>query len=293
MKTFKTASGGEVFLAEKAGFCFGVRRALDTVYESIEKGGRICTYGPIIHNEEVVRDLEEKGVKVINDIEEIEAKDPGEVSVILRSHGVTRALKERISGAGFNVIDTTCPFVKKIHRIVDEESRKGSRIIIVGDPEHPEVQGIMGWCGNGALVIENSDQAMAVSKGEEVRTVVVSQTTFNSEKFKELVEILQNNCYYVNVVNTICNATEERQNEAGQLAKKMDAMIVVGGAKSSNTQKLFEICQDKCSNTYHIQTSEDLKNIKINGGSRIGITAGASTPNFIIEEVLYYVRINF
>ncbi|MCR5733166.1 MAG: 4-hydroxy-3-methylbut-2-enyl diphosphate reductase [Lachnospiraceae bacterium] len=290
MKTYKTASGGEVVLAEKAGFCFGVKLAMDTVYEHIEKGEKICTLGPIIHNEEVVKDLEKKRVYVIDNADEL--KDP-DVSVVIRSHGITRDENEKLKAAAKNVIDTTCPFVKKIHRIVSKESADGARVIIIGDSDHPEVKGIRGWCNGEATVIENAEEALEISRDLKEPAVVVSQTTFNSKKFKELVEILKNSCYHVNVVNTICNATEERQNEAGQLANKMDAMVVVGGAKSSNTQKLFEICRHKCNNTYHIQTAEDLKDVKIEAGSRIGITAGASTPNFIIEEVLYYVRFNF
>ena len=274
----------QVTVAKSAGFCFGVQRAVDTVYEQVEKGVRpIYTYGPIIHNEVVVQDLEEKGVQVLESQEDLEQLNEG--TVIIRSHGVGKEIYDQISAKGLNCVDATCPFVKKIHRTVEKESAAGRQIIIIGNDNHPEVEGIKGWCRHPALVIESAEQAEALNLPEGTKVCVVSQTTFNYKKFKDLVEILDKKRYDRVVVNTICNATEERQTEARQIAGKVDAMIVIGGSHSSNTQKLFEICRKECENTYYIQTVHDLDLEVLRSTGLVGITAGASTPKKIIEEV--------
>ena len=212
----------QVKVAKSAGFCFGVQRAVDTVYEQVEKGIRpIYTYGPIIHNEVVVQDLEEKGVRVLDSKEELEALTEG--TVIIRSHGVGREIYDLIQKKGLTCVDATCPFVKKIHRTVEKESVAGRQIIIIGNDKHPEVEGIKGWCHTPAIVVESSEQA--------------------------------------------------------------EAMIVIGGSHSSNTQKLFEICRKECENTYYIQTVDDLNLGVLRSTGLVGITAGASTPKKIIEEV--------
>lgn len=282
----------QVTVAKSAGFCFGVQRAVDTVYEQVEKGVRpIYTYGPIIHNEVVVQDLEEKGVQVLENQEDLEQLNEG--TVIIRSHGVGKEIYDQISAKGLNCVDATCPFVKKIHRTVEKESAAGRQIIIIGNDNHPEVEGIKGWCRHPALVIESAEQAEALNLPEGTKVCVVSQTTFNYKKFKDLVEILDKKRYDRIVVNTICNATEERQTEARQIAGKVDAMIVIGGSHSSNTQKLFEICRKECENTYYIQTVHDLDLEVLRSTGLVGITAGASTPKKIIEEVQEHVRIKF
>ena len=274
----------QVTVAKSAGFCFGGQRAVDTVYEQVEKGVRpIYTYGPIIHNEVVVQDLEEKGVQVLESQEDLEQLNEG--TVIIRSHGVGKEIYDQISAKGLNCVDATCPFVKKIHRTVEKESAAGRQIIIIGNDNHPEVEGIKGWCRHPALVIESAEQAEALNLPEGTKVCVVSQTTFNYKKFKDLVEILDKKRYDRIVVNTICNATEERQTEARQIAGKVDAMIVIGGSHSSNTQKLFEICRKECENTYYIQTVHDLDLEVLRSTGLVGITAGASTPKKIIEEV--------
>ena len=274
----------QVTVAKSAGFCFGVQRAVDTVYEQVEKGVRpIYTYGPIIHNEVVVQDLEEKGVQVLENQEDLEQLNEG--TVIIRSHGVGKEIYDQISAKGLNCVDATCPFVKKIHRTVEKESAAGRQIIIIGNDNHPEVEGIKGWCHHPALVIESAEQAEALNLPEGTKVCIVSQTTFNYKKFKDLVEILDKKRYDRIVVNTICNATEERQTEARQIAGKVDAMIVIGGSHSSNTQKLFEICRKECENTYYIQTVHDLDLEVLRSTGLVGITAGASTPKKIIEEV--------
>ena len=274
----------QVTVAKSAGFCFGVQRAVDTVYEQVEKGVRpIYTYGPIIHNEVVVQDLEERGVQVLEGKEDLGQLTEG--TVIIRSHGVGKEIYDLISAKGLNCVDATCPFVKKIHRTVEKESAAGRQIIIIGNDNHPEVEGIKGWCRHPALVIESAEQAEALNLPEGTKVCIVSQTTFNYKKFKDLVEILDKKRYDRIVVNTICNATEERQTEARQIAGKVDAMIVIGGSHSSNTQKLFEICRKECENTYYIQTVHDLDLEVLRSTGLVGITAGASTPKKIIEEV--------
>ena len=274
----------QVTVAKSAGFCFGVQRAVDTVYEQVEKGIRpIYTYGPIIHNEVVVQDLEERGVQVLEGKEDLGQLTEG--TVIIRSHGVGKEIYDLISAKGLNCVDATCPFVKKIHRTVEKESAAGRQIIIIGNDNHPEVEGIKGWCHHPALVIESAEQAEALNLPEGTKVCIVSQTTFNYKKFKDLVEILDKKRYDRIVVNTICNATEERQTEARQIAGKVDAMIVIGGSHSSNTHKLFEICRKECENTYYIQTVHDLDLEVLRSTGLVGITAGASTPKKIIEEV--------
>ena len=281
----------QVILAKSAGFCFGVKRAVETVYEQTGKGGRIYTYGPIIHNETVVKDLEEKGVRVLEQAADLERLTEG--TVIIRSHGVSKAVMERIGEMGLVCIDATCPFVKRIHTIVEKESRAGKQIVIVGNPGHPEVEGIMGWSETPAVVIESKAEAENFRSLAGKDICLVSQTTFNYNKFQELVEIIEKKGYNISVANTICNATEERQTEAKAIASQVDAMIVIGGTHSSNTRKLYEICSRECENTCFIQTLDDLQLDFPNSVFRVGITAGASTPNNIIEEVQNYVRINF
>lgn len=281
-----------VKVAKTAGFCFGVKRAVEKVYEQVDSGKQnVYTYGPIIHNEEVVSDLESKGVQVLENREELEKISQG--TVVIRSHGVPEEIYRLIEERGLECVDATCPFVRKIHRIVEKESRNGRHIIIVGNDKHPEVEGIKGWCRGPVTVISTQEEAenLAISEGENL--CIVSQTTFNYNKFKDLVEILEKKRYDRIVLNTICSATEERQLEARQIACEADTMIVIGGRHSSNTQKLYEICRKECRNTYYIQTLVDLDTKPFQCIGCVGITAGASTPNNIIEEVQRHVRIKF
>ena len=279
----------KVIRAKTAGFCFGVKRAVNTVYEEVEKGvGPIYTYGPIIHNEEVVHDLEKKGVSVLNSPEELETVTKG--TVIIRSHGVSRDIYEIIEKNGLHLVDATCPFVLKIHNIVQKESKAGKNIIIIGNGNHPEVEGINGWCNGAATVIGSVSEAENYSQEPARKLCVVAQTTFNYKKFKDIVDIFSKKSYDIDVMNTICNATEERQTEAAAIAGDSDAMIVIGGKHSSNTQKLYEICKNVCPDTHFIQTLDDLDLKQFQSFRSVGITAGASTPNTIIKEVQSYVR---
>ena len=287
----------EIRLAECAGFCFGVKRAVNTVYEQLEKGKTIYTYGPIVHNEEIVKEMLRKGVKVLENKEALEALAPvgeGEnAAVIIRAHGVPEDIYHIMEEKGLECIDATCPFVKRIHKIVEKESSAGKHIVIIGNPGHPEVEGIVGWCRGPATVLEEPEEAEKFLPPEGKELCVVSQTTFNYNKFQYIVEIFQKKGYNVIVVNTICSATEERQRAAKTLAAEADVMIVIGGKHSSNTRKLYDICREECANTYFIQTLDDLHLELPKAVRLVGITAGASTPNKLIEEVQNYVRINF
>ncbi|MDO4803244.1 MAG: 4-hydroxy-3-methylbut-2-enyl diphosphate reductase [Lachnospiraceae bacterium] len=284
----------EVVVAKSAGFCFGVKRAVSLVYEAAkEHPGKVCTMGPIIHNEQVVDDLKRKGVHVIDD--DLIRVDNGEpISkdsvIIVRSHGIPKMLMEKVKASGCKVVDATCPFVRKIHDIVKQKSQEGYHIVIIGNPNHPEVEGIRGWAMGPCTVINDAEDISEMEGSPDTPICIVSQTTFNHQKFKDLVEIIEKIRYHVVVTNTICNATRERQSEAYEIAGRADAMIVIGGRHSSNTQKLYDICKSRCDNTYYIQTLDDLVTVNFQSDSYVGITAGASTPNIILQEVFAHVR---
>ena len=286
----------KVIVAKTAGFCFGVRRAVEAVERELtKKKGPIYTYGPIIHNEEVVRDLSERGVGVVNDLSELLTLPKG--TIVLRSHGVSRADAEEMKKAGFTVVDAACPFVKRIHELVSRYTEEGFDVIIIGNAGHPEVEAIRSYGEEGRIfVIGDEEEARGFVLKK--KTVVVAQTTASLTKFKDLVEIIQKKeydgiGYGVVVENTICSATKERQEEAARIALDADAMIVIGGAQSSNTRKLFEICKELCPNSYYIQTKRDLHVHLLRNCDCVGITAGASTPTNIIEEVQKHVRNEF
>ena len=258
----------KITLAKSAGFCFGVKRAVDTVYEQLEMSAAerqpIYTFGPIIHNEEVVRDLEEKGVTVLESVEELEERAAHGGTVIIRAHGVEKGISEKIKELGYTLVDATCPFVLKIHRLVEKHSAEGAQIVIIGNEKHPEVQGIKSWSLDPhTAVIATPEEAEKYQAESGKKVCIVAQTTFNYK---------------------------ERQTEAAKIARDVDAMIVIGGRNSSNTQKLFEICKNECNNTYYIQTVKDLDITCFESIDSVGITAGASTPNKIIEEVQKNVR---
>ena len=283
----------KVLLAKTAGFCFGVKRAVDTVYQQVEenKDCKIYTFGPIIHNDEVIKDMQAKGVTVLEGEEDLPKAKNG--IVIIRSHGVPKRICDRMDELGIQYVDATCPFVKKIHKIAMEKAEEGAFLVVIGNPVHPEVEGIMGWAGEDAAVISTAEEAEHLTVPEDRKICVVAQTTFNYNKFKELVEIISKRRYDISIFNAICSATTERLTEAARISDRVDAMIVIGDKRSSNTQKLFEICKNACNNTYYIQTLDDLNVNQLRSVETVGITAGASTPNNIIEEVQNYVRINF
>ena len=281
----------KVELAKSAGFCFGVEKAVNTVYEEAKKGNDIVyTLGPIIHNEEVVKDMKKRGVEAVK-IEDLASLPKG--TVIIRSHGVSREIFNFVKRSGHRVVDATCPFVKKIHAIVSVQSGKGKTVVIIGNPEHPEVMGIRGWGDENTYAVENIEQFINLELKKDKEIIIVAQTTFNHKKFQEIIDKISLLGYDVRCFNTICNATQERQAEAKNIASNVDAMIVIGDKKSSNTSKLVEICQEECKNTVFIQTLEDLDYDALLSVDSVGITAGASTPKHIIEEVQNIVRSKF
>lgn len=281
----------KVELAKSAGFCFGVEKAVNTVYEEAKKGNDIVyTLGPIIHNEEVVKDMKKRGVEAVK-IEDLASLPKG--TVIIRSHGVSREIFNFVKRSGHRVVDATCPFVKKIHAIVSVQSGKGKTVVIIGNPEHPEVMGIRGWGDENTYAVENIEQFVNLELKKDEEIIIVAQTTFNHKKFQEIIDKISILGYDVRCFNTICNATQERQAEAKKIASNVDAMIVIGDKKSSNTGKLVEICQEECKNTVFIQTLEDLDYSALLSVDSVGITAGASTPKHIIEEVQNIVRSKF
>lgn len=281
----------KVELAKSAGFCFGVEKAVNTVYEEAKKGNEIVyTLGPIIHNEEVVKDMKKRGVEAVK-MEDLASLQKG--TVIIRSHGVSRDVYNFVKNSGHRVVDATCPFVKKIHAIVSVQSGKGKTVVIIGNPDHPEVMGIKGWGDENTYAVENIEQFINLGLKKDEEIIIVAQTTFNHKKFQEIIDKISLLGYDVRCFNTICNATQERQAEAKKIASNVDAMIVIGDKKSSNTGKLVEICQEECKNTVFIQTLEDLNYDALLSVDSVGITAGASTPKHIIEEVQNIVRSKF
>lgn len=298
----------KVKLAATAGFCYGVERAVNMVYHEIEERGQsdgVYTLGPIVHNDMVVNDLVAHGVKVISDTKALrELAESGRLSgrtVVIRAHGTGDEERKLLSASGARVVDATCPHVSRIHDIVREHHAKGELIVVTGSPDHPEVRGILGCIGNDAVVIDDREEAekmlddpLTLERFSGETVCIVSQTTFNLTKFEDIVDIFKKKLYHTLVVNTICNATQRRQMEAAALSAECDAMIVIGGRNSSNTAKLFGICDSLCEATYFIQCLDDLKKVTIKDSVRcVGITAGASTPKNIIEEVLNYVRTEF
>lgn len=275
----------EIRIADKAGFCFGVDRAVKIAYDTAKQSGKkIFTYGMLIHNRDVTQDLENMGVQCAEYLKDI----PAGATVIIRAHGISEAEYKILEEKSVYIIDATCPYVKRIHKIVKEEYEQGHQVVIAGDSNHPEVKGINGWCQNSAVIIgvdENYDEIL--KKSDEVCISLVAQTTMRKEKVKNIEKNLKKHFTNVKFFDTICSATEERQLAAAKLSKECDLMFVFGGKNSSNTEKLFEICREGCPQTYKLENAKELnelahlfkKNIK-----NVGVTAGASTPDKVIKE---------
>lgn len=274
----------KVTVAKSAGFCFGVDRAVKMVYGELEKGTRVATLGPIIHNQDVVDDMTAKGARIISSVDELEEGE----TVVIRSHGVDREVYRQIEAKGNRMLDATCPFVSRIHHIVSEKTKEGYFILIAGDKDHPEVQGIVGHCDQNYLVfkdnIELSDFFENSYKKFGKKLAFVEQTTYNIVVWEKCLNVIPKNDPDIFIADTICSATDARQSDAAELAKSSDIMIVVGGRHSSNTVKLYEVCSRYCK-TYHIENSDELHSLNLPDAERIGITAGASTPAYIIKEV--------
>ncbi len=277
----------EIFVAKHSGFCFGVKRAFETAIEVTENPDSelpIYTYGPLIHNQDVVDHLAKRGASVIESLEDVEKG-----TIIIRSHGVGQAFYQEANAIGLHIVDTTCVFVKKVHRIVKEHTDLGYRVIICGDPDHPEVIGIKGWSEQKAVVVKNLEDAMALSESD-LPICLVAQTTLNSKTWKALLSYFESTKKPLIAFNTICSATRLRQEETTELAKKVDFMLVIGGKSSSNTQKLYEIAKKHEIIAQHIENVSEINVNLMRKYDKIGIVAGASTPDWVINEVIYKLK---
>ncbi len=274
----------KITVAKSAGFCFGVDRAVKMVYGELEKNQRVATLGPIIHNNDVVTDMKSKGARIIESVDELEKDE----LVVIRSHGVGRAVYEQIEKSGNRMVDATCPFVARIHKIVSEKAAEGYFVLIAGDATHPEVQGIVGHCDENCLVFKDKTELKSFFekkyKNLQKKLAIVAQTTYNIVVWEECLKIIPKDDPDIVIFDTICNATEARQSDAEKLSKEADLMIVVGGRHSSNTVKLYDVCSKNC-RTYHIENGDELHALNLPSAEHIGITAGASTPAYIIKEV--------
>lgn len=274
-----------IVVADTAGFCFGVNRAVNMVNKLLAAGKKVYTLGPIIHNKQMVDELASQGVEIAEKPEDV----TNGATLVIRSHGVPLDVIDRINLLKLDYADATCPFVSKIHKIVNEASKKGKRVLIAGDENHPEVEGIRGNCISESYVFKNLDELKKLVKSNNfdnnMDTIIVAQTTFSVEEWQNCLNFFKKVCTNATIFDTICNATSDRQKEAEKLSKSSDLMIVIGGRHSSNTVKLKDICEKNCK-TFLIETADELPLNALKEASCIGITAGASTPAIIIKEVL-------
>jgi hypothetical protein len=273
----------EIILSKFSGYCYGVKKAVSVADESIDKYEDIYSLGSLIHNKRAVEKLKNKGLKVVDDIEEKNK------NIIFRSHGVEKKYYDYANKNNLNVIDTTCIYVKKIHQIVEEKYKDGYEIIIVGSKKHPEVIGINSWSNYKAQFVEEIADTDKLNIDEEKSYAVVFQTTFNIEKYTKIVEILKEKIKNVEIFNTICSATKKRQDFALQLADEVDMMIVIGDTSSSNSKKLYELANEKVKSIF-IEDVAELEEVMFEGVQKLGVTAGASTPDFVIDEVIEYLK---
>lgn len=279
----------EILTAANSGFCFGVKQAIEKTEEEIRRKaessspGRIYTWGPLIHNKTVTDGLKEKGVSILDSLENVKPEDV----IIVRSHGETKEFFEKARARNCKIIDATCPFVKKIQQLAENAHRKGKQVVIVGDRLHPEVKGINGWCDNSAITVNSVEDAEGVLENHNRNLFfLVAQTTIKKELLNAVIRVFETNNVHVEVNNTICNATALRQKSCAELAEICDAMLIIGGRESSNTGKLFEISEKKCKKTFFVEKIEDLPLHQIAKCNKIGIAAGASTPECVIKEVI-------
>jgi len=269
----------EIILAKRAGFCFGVKRATQMAFEAADKGGSTFTLGPIIHSPQVVQRLEEMGVRVRKDLSDMESG-----TIIIRSHGVASEELEEAVRRQLEVVDATCPFVKKAQEHVKSLSLSGYDVVVVGDADHPEVQGIVSYAKGKVFVVGSGEEAARLSKMGKIG--IVAQTTQSFENLKNVVLECLMKGGEIRVFNTICDATAVRQEEAKELAKHVDCMLVIGGYNSANTKRLAEVCTELQPKTFHIETASELDSSWFDGVEKVGVTAGASTPKWLIDEVL-------
>jgi 4-hydroxy-3-methylbut-2-enyl diphosphate reductase len=271
----------KIILANTAGFCFGVKRAVDMAYR-YQGGQSIYTFGPIIHNDTVINNLKEKGISPIDHLEDEEIN-----TLIIRSHGVIPEIYQLAQSKNIEIVDATCPYVMKIHKLVEEHFKQGYKIIIVGNKVHPEVEGINGWARHECIIVKDVEELEKLNLCQtHTKYLVVAQTTYKRDVVEQIVQYLADNGYDYKYKNTICNATKERQEEAVNIAKEAHCMLVIGSHYSSNTLKLYEICKAHCKESFCIADARELTDEMVKGYTYIGITAGASTPSSVIDEVV-------
>lgn len=290
-----------ILIADNAGFCFGVKRAMNMAWNELDKSDKVAIYalGPLIHNKQAVAKYEERGMLTVDTIEEIEKIESEKVrrginaskdrEMIIRSHGVSKSIYDEAKLKDIPIIDTTCPFVRKIHYLANKCFEDGKQLIVIGDRNHPEIIGINGWSSYSAIIAKNLEEISNISFETNKDYFIVAQTTMNEKEFDAIINYIRSLDIKFEVENTICSATRVRQESARELAQKVDLMIVIGGKHSSNTQKLVKICQDIV-DTFSIEIKEDLDRNLLEKYHTIGITAGASTPDWIIEEVINFLR---
>lgn len=290
-----------ILIADNAGFCFGVKRAMNMAWNELDKSDKVAIYalGPLIHNKQAVAKYEERGMLTVDTIEEIEKIESEKVrrginaskdrEMIIRSHGVSKSIYDEAKLKDIPIIDTTCPFVRKIHYLANKCFEEGKQLIVIGDKNHPEIIGINGWSSHSAIIAKNLEELRNISFDTNKDYFIVAQTTMNEKEFDAIIDYIRSLDIKFEVENTICSATRVRQESARELAHKVDLMIVIGGRHSSNTQKLVKICQDIV-DTFSIETKEDLDRNLLDKYHTIGITAGASTPDWIIEEVINFLK---
>lgn len=290
-----------ILIADNAGFCFGVKRAMNMAWNELDKSDKVAIYalGPLIHNKQAVAKYEERGMLTVDTIEEIEKIESEKIrqgigedkdrEMIIRSHGVSKSVYDEAKLKNIPIIDTTCPFVRKIHYLANKCFEDGKQLIVIGDRNHPEIIGINGWSSHSAIIAKNLEEISNISFETNKDYFIVAQTTMNEKEFDAIINYIRSLDIKFEVENTICSATRVRQESARELAQKVDLMIVIGGKHSSNTQKLVKICQDIV-DTFSIETKEDLDRNLLEKYHTIGITAGASTPDWIIEEVINFLR---
>jgi small subunit ribosomal protein S1 len=269
----------EIFLADKAGFCFGVKRAINTAFETAGKGNVYCL-GPLIHNPQEVDRLREAGVRTVEDFSSL---NPGDY-LIIRSHGVPPLVLAQARERGLQIIDLTCPFVGKAQQEAELLQKEGYQVIVIGEKQHPEVQSIIGHAGNDAVVLETVDDVEGVTLKN--RLGVVAQTTQSYSNFSEIVLKLLSLSKELKVFNTICHSTKERQDAARVLAGQVDVMLVVGGRNSANTTRLVSVCKQEGKPTYHIEVADEIRPEWLMGATKVGVTAGASTPDWVVDGVM-------
>lgn len=280
----------EIVLGKTAGFCYGVKRAVDEAKKEIENNKNIYCVGELVHNKSVIRDLEEKGIRFVNSIDEVKEK------IIIRAHGISKDIYEKLEQKGIKIKDLTCPNVLKTHTIAEKYRKENYFIVLLGTKNHPESIGTLSFCGNNSFLLQENEDIEEcienINKSVLNKVLIMAQTTYNSKKFDDIVEILKYKIKNKNieVQKTICGATEVRQKETTQIARNVEVMIIIGDKKSSNTNKLYDISKENCKKVIFVQNAEELNLKELDGIKKIGIMAGASTPKEDIDEIIIKIR---